>query len=153
MKITKQRLKEIIKEELYRDDDAMRGADRPGLGIEDYPQTEPEEDPMVSHLGTPQEQLLSRILSRAVVDRYDSLQDLAADLGVEMTADMAHFIRSLKANPMYGSSEMEEGKVSGHRSEVTYSKSKRGQSKKPEKKAYNKAERAQSKRDVKKEKD
>ena len=164
MKITKQRLKEIIKEELSETDlysrrerareaDAARDTMSVGADIEGYPEPEEEEDPMAGRLGTREEQLLSRILSRAVVDRYDSLQDLAADLGVEMTADMAHFIRSLKANPMYGSSEMEEGKVSGHRSEVTYSKSKRGQSKKPEKKAYNKAERAQSKRDVKKEKD
>jgi hypothetical protein len=43
-----------------------------------------------------------------------------------------------------------EGKVSSHRSEVTYSKEKRGKSKKPEKKAYNKADRAQAKRDLKK---
>ena len=43
-----------------------------------------------------------------------------------------------------------EGKVSGHRSEVTYSKEKRGKSKKPEKKAYNKADRAQAKRELKK---
>ena len=44
----------------------------------------------------------------------------------------------------------EEGKVSGHRSEVTYATEKRGKSKKPEKKAYNKAVRAQTKRDLKK---
>ena len=43
-----------------------------------------------------------------------------------------------------------EGKVSGHRSEVTYSKEKRGKSKKPEKKAYNKADRTQTKLDLKK---
>tara|TARA_Y100000310_G_scaffold220688_1_gene222260 strand:+ start:466 stop:783 length:318 start_codon:yes stop_codon:yes gene_type:complete len=105
MKITKQRLKEIIKEELYRDDDAMRGADRPGLGIEDYPQTEPEEDPMVSHLGTPQEQLLSRILARAVVDRYASSAEIERALGLKMTPKLESFIQYLKANPMYGSSE------------------------------------------------
>ena len=45
---------------------------------------------------------------------------------------------------------VEEGKVSGHRSEVTYATEKRGKSKKPEKKAYNKAVRAQAKRDLKK---
>jgi hypothetical protein len=96
MKITKQRLKEIIKEEI---ETMSVGAD-----IEGYPEPEEEEDPMASHLGTPEEQLLSRILSRAVVDRYDSLQDLADDLGVDMTPDMVRFIGSLKANPMYGSS-------------------------------------------------
>jgi len=96
MKITKQRLKEIIKEEL---ETVSMGSD-----IEGFPEPEEEEDPMASRLGTPEEQLLSRILSRAVVDRYDSLQDLADDLGVDMTPDMVRFIGSLKANPMYGSS-------------------------------------------------
>jgi len=145
MKITKQRLKEIIKEEL---ETVSMGAD-----IEGFPEPEEDEDPMASRLGTPEEQLLSRILLRAVVDNYGSTEDLAADLGIEMTDDMVRFIGSLKANPMYGSSGVEESKVSGHRSEVTYSKSKRGKSKKPQKKAYNKADRAQSKRDVKKDQD
>jgi len=52
MKISKQRLKEIIREELYRDDDAMHGATRPGAGIEDYP--EPEED-----LSSPSEEAMT----------------------------------------------------------------------------------------------
>ena len=124
-----------------------------GAQIEDIPEPEEDEDPMASHLGTREEQLLSRILARAVVDKYDSYEDLANDLGLELDIRMLGWLRSLKANPMYGSSGMEESKVSGHRSEVTYSKERRGQSKKPEKKAYNKADRAQSKRDVKKEKD
>jgi len=145
VKISKSKLRQIIKEEL---ETVSVGAD-----IEGFPEPEEEEDPMAGRLGTREEQLLSRILTRAVVDRYDSLDALAADLGIEMTADMARFIGSLKANPMYGSSGMEENKVSGHRSEVTYSKSKRGKSKKPQKKAYNKAERAQSKRDIKKDQD
>jgi len=93
MKITRQRLRQIIKEELEYTGD-----------IDQYAAPEPEKDPMASRLGTREEQLLSRILSRAVVDRYDSLEDLAADLGIEMTPDMVRFIGSLKANPMYGSS-------------------------------------------------
>tara|TARA_R110002126_G_scaffold167709_2_gene316182 strand:+ start:487 stop:966 length:480 start_codon:yes stop_codon:yes gene_type:complete len=77
-----------------------------GADIEDYPQPENFEDPtsrLPALLGTREEQLLSRILSRAVVDRYESLQDLADDLGLEMTPDMVRFLGSLKANPMYGS--------------------------------------------------
>ena len=97
MKITKQRLKEIIKEELNKTVSM-------GVDIEDLPEPDEEEDPMGSRLSTPEEQLLSRILARAVVDRYDSLEALAADLGVEMTDDMVRYIGSLKANPMYGSS-------------------------------------------------
>mgnify|MGYP001334132513 CR=1 FL=1 len=96
MQLTKQRLKEIIKEEL---ETVSMGAD-----IEGFPQPEADEDPMASRLGTAEEQLLSRILARAIVDRYDSLDALAADLDIEMTRDMARFIGSLKANPMYGSS-------------------------------------------------
>jgi hypothetical protein len=133
-----------------RDEDAMHGARRPGPGIEDYPEPEEDEDPMASRLGTREEQLLSRILARAVVDKYDSYEDLANDLGLELDIRMLNWLQALRANPMYGSSGMEEGKVSGHRSEVTYSKSKRGKSKKPEKKAYNKAARAQAKKDLKK---
>jgi len=94
VKITKQRLKEIIREELEYTAD-----------IDQYAEPDEEEDPMASLLGTPEEQLLSRILLRAVVDNYGSTEDLAADLGVEMTNDMVRFIGSLKANPMYGSSE------------------------------------------------
>jgi len=118
MKLTKQRLRQIIKEELstvresdwYDDENETRG-DRKyrdtmsvGADIEGYPEPEEDEDPMASRLGTREEQLLSRILARAVVDRYDSLEDLADDLGIEITRDMARFIGSLKANPMYGSS-------------------------------------------------
>tara|TARA_R110002020_G_scaffold76558_11_gene193952 strand:+ start:3677 stop:4159 length:483 start_codon:yes stop_codon:yes gene_type:complete len=103
MKISKQRLKEIIREELEYTPD-----------IDQYPEPEEDEDPMANRLGTPEEQLLSRILARAVVDKYDSLGALAADLGVEMTDEMARYIGSLKANPMYGSS-LEEGWGQGDR--------------------------------------
>lgn len=150
MKISKAKLRQIIKEELYREDDAMRGAERPGPDIEGYPNPEEEEDPMASQLGTEKQQLLSRILARAVVDRYTSPAEIEHGLGLEMTPEMTHFIQYLQANPMFGSSGVKEGKVSGHRSEVTYSKGKRGKSKKPEKKAYNKADRAQAKRELKK---
>jgi hypothetical protein len=150
MKISKAKLRQIIKEELYREDDAMRGAERPGPDIEGYPNPEEEEDPMASQLGTEKQQLLSRILARAVVDRYASPAEIEHGLGLEMTPEMTHFIQYLQSNPMFGSSGVKEGKVSGHRSEVTYSKEKRGKSKKPEKKAYNKADRAQAKRELKK---
>jgi len=150
MKISKSKLRQIIKEELYRDDDAMRGADRPGPGIEDIPNPEEEEDPMAGHLGTKEEQLLSRILARAVVDRYASPAEIEHGLGLKMTPDLVHFIQYLQANPMFGSSGVKEGKVSGRQSEVTYSKGKRGKSKKAEKKAFHTADRAQAKLDLKK---
>jgi len=96
MKITQSQLRQIIKEEF----EALGiGAD-----IEDYPEPEEDEDSMASRrlAGSPEEQLLSRMLLRSVVDKYSSTEDLAADLGIEMTDDMARFIGSLKANPMYG---------------------------------------------------
>ena len=96
MKIAKQRLKEIIKEEL---ETMSMGAD-----IEGFPEPEEEEDPMASQLGTREEQLLSRILARAVVDRYASPAEIEHGLGLEMTPELAHFIQYLKANLMYGSS-------------------------------------------------
>ena len=145
MKITKQRLKEIIKEELE--------TVSVGAGIEDFPEPEEVDDPDLG-LGTPEETLLTLMRAREILDRFESFEELA-EAFPEISHDeaLARWVAAIKENPMYGSSGMEESKVSGHRSEVTYSKSKRGQSKKPEKKAYNKAERAQSKRDIKKEKD
>jgi hypothetical protein len=75
----------------------------------------------------------------------EELKELSLSLDAETVAELRHLL----ANPMYGSPGVEEGKVSSHRTEVTYSKEKRGKSKRPEKKAYNKAVRAQAKRDIK----
>jgi len=94
MKISKARLRQIIKEEL---ETVSMGAD-----IEGYPNPEEEEDPMASQLGTKEQQLLSRILARAVVDRYASPAEIEHGLGLEMTPEMTHFIQYLQANPMYG---------------------------------------------------
>jgi hypothetical protein len=65
-----------------------------------------------------------------------------------MTPELVHFIQYLQANPMYGSSGLEEAsdtKVSKKRSEKTLPDSKKAANK-----AYNKADRAQAKRDLKK---
>tara|TARA_Y100000034_G_scaffold33315_1_gene40860 strand:- start:74 stop:565 length:492 start_codon:yes stop_codon:yes gene_type:complete len=163
MKITKQRLKEIIKEELE------------GISVEDeLGVTEPRFE-----AGSPEGKLINKLLIHAKVEGAKGPEDAAALLGLGDDEEVIEYIGSLMNNPMYKKSEpprerdersyqmdlddrlmqsgawqgeegVEEGKVSGHRSEVTYSKSKRGKSKKPEKKAYNKAERAQAKRDLKK---
>ena len=79
---------------------------------------------------------------------FNKAKELGGDVPVfpdEYTDFMGAALSSIK-----GFLELEEGKVKGHRSEVTYSKEKRGKSKKPEKKAYNKADRAQAKRELKK---
>jgi hypothetical protein len=145
------------------DDDAMRGAERPGPDIEGYPNPEEEEDPMASQLGTEKQQLLSRILARAVVDRYASPAEIEHGLGLEMTPEMTHFIQYLQANPMFGSSGMEESSQSGStqgrgspgaRSESGFAQGTRsrraGGPKKRAKKTTSKTDRASSKRELKK---
>ena len=136
MKISKARLRQIIKEEL---ETVSMGAD-----IEGYPNPEEEEDPMASQLGTKEQQLLSRILARAVVDRYASPAEIEHGLGLEMTPEMTHFIQYLQANPMFGSSGLKEAsdtKVSKKRSEKTLPDSKKGAPA-----AYNKAQRQYGKK-------
>ena len=153
MKITKQRLKEIIKEELFTvresdwyDDENETRADRKyadsqaGLG-------DLQSDEKFTG-GSPEERLLTLMRAREVLAAM-SEEDLE-ELSLSLDGETTRWLQHLLANPMYGSSGVEEGKVSSHRSEVTYSKEKRGKSKKPEKKAYNKADRAQAKRDLKK---
>ena len=142
MKLTKQRIRQIIKEEF---ETVSVGAD-----IENFPEPEEIDQPDLG-LGTPEETLLTLMHVRKILDRFGSFDELAeAFPEISHDAAIARLVAAIKANPMYGSSGMEESKVSGHRSEVAYSKSKRGKSKKPEKKAYNKAVRAQAKRDLKK---
>ena len=138
MKITKQRLKEIIKEEIGVMSEFFFYNDAAGV-------TEPRYEG-----GTPEERLLNKLL---IVSKVKSAPDAAAAaemLGLGEDEEVIEYLDNLMGNPFYRDSSMEEGKVSSHRTEVTYSKEKRGKSKRPEKKAYNKAVRAQSKRDIKK---
>ena len=110
MKITKQRLKEIIKEEL----DAMRGAERPGAGIEDIAASE-EEEVIDRAFGSPEERLLILIKAREVLGNMtrDELKDLSMSLDAPMFATLQHIL----ANPMYAPTgdqgsemELEEGR-------------------------------------------
>lgn len=140
MKITKQRLKEIIKEELLNES-------IPAAQLGDI-QTEPRFDTGRS----PEQKLIDALAQRAAVDGM-SAEDAAAAYGLEGDAEVIAYIQGLLGDKMLDNPRgVGEGKVSSHRTEVTYSKEKRGKSKRPEKKAYNKAVRAQSKRDIKKEK-
>ena len=106
MKITKQRLKEIIKEEL----DAMRGAERPGAGIEDIAASE-EEEVIDRAFGSPEERLLILIKAREVLGNMtrDELKDLSMSLDAPMFATLQHIL----ANPMYA--PMQEGWGQGDR--------------------------------------
>ena len=98
MKITKQRLKDIIKEEM----DAMRGAARPGAGIEDLAEPEDEET-RDRAFGSPEERLITLINARDVLNKMtrDELEDLSMSLDAPMVATLRHIL----ANPMYASME------------------------------------------------
>ena len=100
MKITKQRLAAIIKEEL----DAMRGADRPGAGIEDIAAVEDEET-RDRAFDSPEGRLVTLIQAREVLGNMtrDELRDLSMSLDAEMVATLRHIL----ANPMYA--PMQEG--------------------------------------------
>ena len=100
MKITKQKLKYIIKEEL----DAMRGADRPGAGIEDIAAVEDEET-RDRAFDSPEGRLVTLIQAREVLGNMtrDELRDLSMSLDAEMVATLRHIL----ANPMYA--PMQEG--------------------------------------------
>ena len=94
MKITKQRLKEIIKEEM----DAMRGAARPGAGIEDLAEPEDEET-RDRAFGSPEERLITLINARDVLSQMTPA-DLEA-LSLSLDAPMVAALRHILANPMY----------------------------------------------------
>jgi len=116
MKITKQRLKEIIREELLTEqvapglgkdvrftavesrDDAMRGADRPGAGIEDIAAVEDEET-RDRAFGSPEEKLITLINARDVLNKMTPA-DLEA-LSLSLDAPMVATLRHILANPMY----------------------------------------------------
>ena len=100
MKITKQKLKYIIKEEL----DAMRGADRPGAGIEDIAEPDDEET-RDRAFGSPEERLITLINARDVLNKMTPA-DLEA-LSLSLDAPMVATLRHILANPMYA--PMQEG--------------------------------------------
>ena len=78
MKITKARLRQMIKEEV----DAMRGADRPGAGIEDIAQPEGEEPIDV----------LMDVKARLAGMSEEELMQLAADLDGDMVTALRHIL-------------------------------------------------------------
>ena len=122
MKIPKQRLRQIIKEELINmkdlmapglgedvrftavegRDDAMTGADRRGAGIEDIAASE-EEEVIDRAFGSPEERLLILIKAREALGQMtrDELKDLSMSLDAPMFATLQHIL----ANPMYAPME------------------------------------------------
>ena len=105
MKITKQRLKQIIREELQAEaeEDAMLGAVRPGAGIEDIPQPEDEET-VDRAFDSPEGRLITLIQARKVLGNMtrEELKDLATDLDASMVATLRHILSNKMYAPMGG---------------------------------------------------
>jgi len=145
MKITKQRLREIIKEEI----------EYVGAEIEDVPEPpEPAPSSPSAEAMTVTRPFLAMtdefadyLAANEIPSEYDAIKQHLLDLGLPRTAAGIYALYGMESH-----GGMEESKVSSKQSEVTYAREKRGKSKKPEKKAYNKAARAQAKRDLKKSK-
>jgi len=95
MKITKQRLKKIIKEEM----DAMRGADRPGAGIEDIADEPAEDDTRDRAFASPKERLFILMNAREALSKMTS--DELAELSLSLDAPMLATLRHILGNPMY----------------------------------------------------
>ena len=95
MKITKQRLKKIIKEEM----DAMRGADRPGAGIEDIADEPAEDDTRDRAFASPKERLFILMNAREALSKMTS--DELAELSLSLDAPMLATLRHILSNPMY----------------------------------------------------
>jgi len=106
MKLTKTKLRQIIKEELE--------TVSVGAGIEDFPEPEEVDDPDLG-LGTPEETLLTLMRAREILDRFESFEELA-EAFPEISHDeaLARWVAAIKENPMYGSS-LEEGWGQGDR--------------------------------------
>ena len=104
MKISKSKLRQIIKEELYREHDAMRDAERPGAGIEDIPQPEAEDDSslIADLLGTPEGNILAKIMARKIIDQFASFPELADAIPAINRDEMtARVVAAMRDNRMY----------------------------------------------------
>ena len=102
MKITKHRLREIIKEELSRIKEG---------GLAGH-QTEPR------HEGnTPEERLLNKLLIRSKVDKAGDPQLAAEMLGLGEDEEVVAYLADLMGSPMFDNPNMEEGGYAGHASD------------------------------------
>jgi hypothetical protein len=94
IKVNRNALKAAVKEEM----DAMRGADRPGAGIEDIAQPEDEET-RDRAFDSPEGRLVTLINARDVLNKMTPA-DLEA-LSLSLDAPMVATLRHILANPMY----------------------------------------------------
>ena len=95
MKISKQRLQEIVNEEM----DAMRGAERPGAGIEDIADEPAEDDTRDRAFASPKERLFILMNAREALSKMTS--DELAELSLSLDAPMLATLQHILGNPMY----------------------------------------------------
>ena len=93
---------------LKEEEDAMRGAVRPGAGIEDIPQPEDEET-VDRAFDSPEGRLLTLIRAREALGNMTraQLEDLATDLDASMAATLRHILSNRMYDPMEEADEME----------------------------------------------
>jgi len=105
IKVSRGSLKKAVKES---EEDAMRGAVRPGAGIEDIPQPEDEET-VDRAFDSPEGRLLTLIRAREALGNMTraELEDLATDLDASMVATLRHILSNRMYDPMEESDEME----------------------------------------------
>ena len=116
MKITKQRLRQIIKEELNEMEDAMRGAERPGAGIEDIAQPEAEDASsyVAELLDTPEGTLMAKMMAREILDQFASFPELADAIpAIDRDEMTARVVAAIAENPMYAPSLGESSQSGG----------------------------------------
>jgi hypothetical protein len=94
MKITKQRLKEIIKEEL----------EYVGAEIDQFKQPEAEDDSshVAELLGTPEGTAIAKVMARKIIDQFASFPELADAIeGLDRDEVTARTVAAMRDNPMY----------------------------------------------------
>ena len=98
IKVSRGSLKKAVKES---EEDAMRGAVRPGAGIEDIPQPEDEET-VDRAFDSPEGRLLTLIRAREALGNMTraELEDLATDLDASMVATLRHILSNRMYDPV-----------------------------------------------------
>ncbi len=94
MKITKQRLKEIIKEEL----------EFMGPAIDQFAEPEVEDDSshVAELLGTPEGTMIAKIMARKIIDQFARFDELADAIeGIDRDEVTARVVAAMRDNPMY----------------------------------------------------
>ena len=121
MKITKQRLKQIIREELQAEakEDAMRNSIRKGRYIDDIPDREDEET-VDRAFDSPEGRLITHIEARKVLDNMtiEELEDFAMSLDASMAATLRHILSNRMYDPMeeglFSQSMAVQGEIDKH---------------------------------------